>query len=297
MLMVSPAFAQAQSTTATAATTNPTATTNTTAAAPTTEPSERGADAAATNSAVSASQPSVEQADRTSDASGNILQTYRRNNPYTTQLFASPTAILLQPGQTRFGLTEIVYQQLNFGLTDNIQLGVNSFTIVALGGDAKIGFSSDDGAHHVAVLAGLTAPVFDVDSVAVHTRAAYSFLFAAGGDAGMFNLSTGYMFNSDHADQGMLLNSIGFDIPIGSSGAWSLVTEVDMMAIRSQSIDPFERTANPSWNFANALYLPIVGFRHGTDSWGIQFGLTRPFGREIDGDILAIPVFDLSILF
>ncbi len=90
-------------------------------------------------------------------------------DPAATQLMLSPTAYTLGEGQSRVGVTELALFQYNHGLSDNLQLGINTLFVFFTAIDLKLKFV-DTGDFAAAALVGAGFSAFDRDIFGLYTR-------------------------------------------------------------------------------------------------------------------------------
>jgi hypothetical protein len=250
-----------------------------------------------------------------------LAQRYVESQPYATQIILSPTAFLVPPGAVRFGITEIALQQLNVGLNDRLQVGVNTTFLVMLSGDIKVRLTPTAARVQAAVLAGAGLLTLKFDQAAVYSRLAVSGLIEQKGRPGIWNLTlsaasagswlaseTEKMASDAHlaatdpgappqtvtvrepptifaADQSYLLGTMGFDVPL-TRQHWSLIAEADWAV-------PFEIADHDS-----ILRGVGIGGRYARNTLGLQFGLAIPLMRKsLENRVLGLPFFDVTWIF
>ncbi len=92
-------------------------------------------------------------------------------DPARSQLFTAPTAYTLDEGASRVSLTELLVFQYNYGVTDDLQFGINTVYLVLTSVDLKWRFYAGEN-FSAAVLGGVAFMPFNIDFLSGYGRLA-----------------------------------------------------------------------------------------------------------------------------
>lgn len=232
--------------------------------------------------------PAVEEVTRTLPLSPSPLAL--RQRLFSSQTYLSPTGILLPPGENRISVSQIAIQQLNIGLTDRLQLGVNTSFLIFLGADLKVGLSNPASRVQQALLFGGGILTIAADKGLAYLR--YALTVVGSGEKPYFlNLSLGAggggkLFNSEEFSESFLKN---YSLIPSLSVFYSLKGPY---ALGGEFLTFFFPRHREEWPIS------ILGIRYVAQNWGWGLGIATLWREELlKNYFIGFPFMDFQFRY
>ena len=202
-------------------------------------------------------------------------------DPARTQLMLSPSAHTLGQDESRISATQLTLYQYNFGITDDLQLGINSFIILATSVDLKWRFLHTD-QFSAAGLVGIGVVPLNRDIYGAYGRLVGTW------HRDDLELSLGW--------SSLGVRSAADDVSHIGSAMGALTWQIGQ---RSKFIAEYNAALNMQALFDDEIVNILTwGFRFFWDSFAITPGYISPLDRSLFGpDVIGVPYLDISYSF
>jgi hypothetical protein len=203
---------------------------------------------------------------------------YWFDNPQPTRYLFATNAIGLKSGQGYYQNTWIFFNNVNYGVTDNVSLGVGIVPIFLFGA----------GALPIWIMPKVSIPV---QSESFHLAAGGLFGGILGEDAGGLGIVYG-VGTVGNADRNL---SVG--LGYGYAGSeWSNTPFFNISAMTRTSRTTYVITENYFFAAGDAnIALLSIALRYANERLAVDFGLVRP--TDVGGDFIAFPWLGITVPF
>ena len=210
------------------------------------------------------------------------------SDPVGTQIFTTPTAQTLGEGELRVSSTMLTLTQFNYGLTDDLQLGVQTVYLFWTGVDLKYRFFQSEKVE-ASVLGGGGLWMLNHERHSVYVRPVVTISSDDRNGRGSARLSLGgsALYNATAAASGILTNVfVSGELPAG--------TNVKLMGEINYVYDPATTVSGDLTAWSGGTF----GARFYGERAAVDAGLFIPFTDDLlPGRILGIPLLSFSYLF
>ncbi len=219
-------------------------------------------------------------------------------DPVGTQIFTVPTAETVARDAVRIGNTMLTLTQANIGLTDDLQLGLNTVWLVATGVDLKYRFLKTDNAQ-AAILVGGGVFMFDAYMNSLYARPVFSFMLdkarmTLGGSVNVlgnrvttqsYDEAGTYILEQDSMKSTVQLNAFGaLELPLNE--------HVKLLGEFQYFDDP-----KGTWGNATSFSTVTLGARFSRGPAAVDAGMFVPLTDGLlPAKLLGIPLLGFSYL-
>ena len=210
------------------------------------------------------------------------------SDPAATQVLTTPTAQTLGEGDLRVANTMLTLTQFNYGLTDNLQLGVQTVYLFWSGMDLKYRFFQSERIE-ASVLAGGGLLMVDARTHSLYARPVVTFLVREREGREPIRLSIGAsaVYNGTQGASGPVMNGfLSGELPLGPGV--KLMGEINYVYDSERTFPGDLR----QWTAGT------LGARFYRQRVAVDAGLFIPFNEDLLGaEVVGIPLLSLSYLF